>query len=156
MEYKSDVTGARIVINPCSFMEAFKLKSVLQRALISTGINIEEAFDEDLIKFIFSLDSSEEVMLCLFECLKRSQYNDVAIKPDVFDDLKAREDLYDIFFNCIKINLGPFLQSLLSKLGINVPADQLKGLLKQKLKTTSNSSAALSQGTGISEATPTE
>lgn len=156
MEYKSEVTGARIVINPCSFMEAFKLKSVLQRALISTGINIEEAFDEDLIKFIFSLDSSEEVMLCLFECLKRSQYNDVAIKPDVFDDLKAREDLYDIFFNCIKINLGPFLQSLLSKLGINVPADQLKGILKQKLKTTSNSSAALSQGTGISEATPTE
>lgn len=156
MEYKSEVTGARIVINPCSFMEAFKLKSVIQRALVSTGMNIEEAFDEDLIKFIFSLDSSEEVMLCLFECLKRSQYNDVAIKPDVFDDLKAREDLYDIFFNCIKINLGPFLKSLLSKLGINVPADQLKGLLKQKLKTTSNSSAALSQGTGISEATPTE
>ena len=123
MEYKSEATGARIVINPCSFMEAFKLKSVIQRALISTGINIEDAFEEDLVKFIFSLDSSEEVMLCLFECLKRSQYNDVAIKPDVFDDLKAREDLYDIFFNCIKINLGPFLQSLLSKLGINVPAD---------------------------------
>lgn len=156
MEYKSEATGARVVINPCSFMEAFKLKSVIQNALLSTGKNIEDLLDEDLGTVIFSLDGSEEVMLCLFECLKKSLYNGNAIKPDVFDDVKAREDLYEIFFNCIKVNLHPFLKTILSKLGINVPLDKLKGILTQKLATNSDSSAALSQSKGISAETPSE
>jgi len=156
MEYKSETTGARIVINPCSFIEAFKLKSVFEKALMSTGKNIEDLWYEDLATAIFAIDGSEEVMKCLFECLKRSQYDDKAIKPELFDDVKAREDLYEIFFNCIMVNLRPFLKTILSKLGINVPLDKLKGVLTQKLATTSDSSAALSQSKGISEETPRE
>ena len=156
MEYKSETTGARIVINPCSFMEAFKLKSVFQKALMSTGKNIEELWNEDLATIVFAVDGSEEVMLCLFECLKRSLYNGNAIKPEVFDDIKAREDLYEIFFNCIKVNLSPFLKTILSKLGINVPLDKLKGALTQKLATTSDLSVAPSQSKGISEETQSE
>jgi len=156
MEYKSEATGARVVINPCSFMEAFKLKSVLERALMSTGKNIEELWNEDLATVIFVVDGSEEVMQCLFECLRKSLYNGNAIKPEVFDDVKAREDLYEIFFSCIKVNLSPFLKTILSKLGINVPLDKLKGALTQKLATTSDSSAALSQSKGISAETQSE
>ena len=156
MEYKSEATGARIVINPCSLIEAFKLKATIQKALLEKGFNIEKIFEQDIYSMLFALDSSEEVFECLFECLKRSQYNDVAIKPEVFDDLKAREDLYDIFFNCMKVNLHPFFKKILSKLEIQLGMEDLKGDLKQKLKMNSASSAALSQNKGITAETPTE
>ena len=156
MEYKSEATGARIVINPCSLIEAFKLKSRIQKALLEKGFNVEKLFEQDIYSILFALDSSEDVFECLFECLKRSQYNDVAIKPDVFDDVKAREDLYEIFYNCLKVNLYPFFKKILSKLEIPAEVVDLKGNLKQKLKTKSDSSAALLQSKGISGETPTE
>lgn len=156
MEYKSEATGARIVINPCSFMEAFKLKSLIEKALLSTGKSVEELIDLDVTGIVFLIDSSEEVMMCLFDCLKRSLYDDKAIKPELFDDVKAREDLYEIFFNCMKVNLHPFLKQVLSKLQINVQMENLKGILTPKSKTNSDSSAALLQGKGISVETPKE
>ncbi len=156
MEYKSENTGARIVINPCSLIEAFKLKSKIQKALLDKGMNIEKLMEQDLLSIICALDSSEEVFECLFECLKRSQYNDVAIKPEVFDDVKAREDLYDIFFNCLKVNLYPFFKKTLSRLGIQLDSVNLKGNLKQTLGTKLDSSAVLSQSKGISVETQTE
>lgn len=156
MEYKSETTGARIVINPCSLIEAFKLKSKIQKALLDKGMNIEKLMEQDILTILCALDSSEEVVECLFECLKRSQYNDVAIKPEVFDDVKAREDLYDIFFNCLKVNLYPFFKKILSRLEIQLEPEDLKGSLTQKLGTKLDSSAALSQSKGISVGTQTE
>jgi len=156
MEYKSENTGARIVINPCSLIEAFKLKSKIQKALLDKGMNIERLMEQDILSIICALDSSEEVFECLFECLRRSQYNDVAIKPDVFDEPRAREDLYEIFYNCIKVNIYPFFKKVLSKLEIPQEAEKLKGSLKQKLEMKSDSSAALLQKTGISAETQTE
>ena len=156
MEYKSEATGARIVINPCSLIEAFKLKSKIQKALLDKGMNIEKLMEQDILTIICALDSSEEVVECLFECLKRSLYNDNAIKPEVFDDVTAREDLYDIFFNCLKVNLYTFFNKILSKLEIQLEPEDLKGNLKQKLGTKLDSSAALSQSKGITAGTPTE
>ena len=156
MEYKSEATGARIVINPCSLIEAFRLKSKMEKALLERGMSIDRLFEQDLYTVIMVLDSSEEVFECLFDCLRRSQYNDIAIKPDVFDDVKAREDLYEIFYNCLEVNIHPFFKKLLSKLGIQPEVEDLKGNLKQKLKTNSDSSAALSQSKGISAGTQTE
>ena len=153
MEYKSEATGARIVINPCSYVEARKLQTTLQKALLAQQLNLEQLWDSDIMTVIFALDSSEDVINSLFSCLKRSTYNDVAIKEEVFDDVKAREDLYEIFYNCIKINIYPFLKTVLSKLGIQQVLDKLKGNLKLTSETTSDSSAALSQGKGISEET---
>lgn len=156
MEYKSEATGARVIINPCSFVDAFRLKAVIQKALLSTGKGIEELLDEDVAAVIFAIDSSEEVMNCLFDCLRKSLYNGQAIKPEVFDDLKAREDLYEVFYNCMKVNLLPFLKTILSRLGINVTLDKLKGLLQQRLETNSDSSVAVSPNKGISAETQKE
>ena len=150
MEYKSEATGARVVINPCSLVEAFKLKNAIHKALLGQGLNIEQLMDVDIMTVIMYLDSSEDIFYCLFDCLKKSLYDDKAIKPEVFDDVKAREDLYEIFLNCIKVNLYPFFKSLLSKLGIQQYLERLKGNLKQTLGTKSDSSAAVSQGKGIS------
>ena len=156
MEYKSEATGAKIVLNPCSYVEARKLQTTIEKALLGQNLNIEEVLGADLLTVIFALDSSDELIDTLFMCLKKSTYNDLAIKPEVFDDVTAREDLYEIFGNCIKINIHPFLKKILSKLGIQQVLDNLKGNLKQALKTTSDSSAALSQNKGISAETPKE
>lgn len=156
MEYKSEATGAKIKINPCSFVEARKLQSTIQKALLNQQLNLEQLWSTDLMTVVFALDSSEDVVDCLFDCLKKSTYNDLAIKPDVFDDVKAREDLYEIFYNCIKVNIYPFLKTILSKLGIQEFLEKVKGNLKQSLKTSSDSSAALSQSKGISEETQKE
>ena len=156
MEYKSETTGARIVINPCSFVEAKKLQSTIQKALLGQQLNLDQLMDNDLMTIIFTLDSSDDILDCLFMCLKKSLYNDNSIKPELFDDLKAREDLYEIFYNCIKLNLYPFLKTLLSKLGIQQFLDKVKGNLTQTLKTKSDLSAAVSQSKGISEETQKE
>ena len=156
MEYKSEATGAKIVLNPCSYVEARKLQTTIEKALLGQNLNIEEVLGADLLTVIFALDSSDELIDTLFMCLTKSTYNDLAIKPEVFDDVTAREDLYEIFGNCIKINIHPFLKKILSKLGIQQVLDNLKGNLKQALKTTSDSSAALSQNKGISAETPKE
>lgn len=153
MEYKSETTGARIVINPCSYIEARRLQTTIEKALLNQNLNIEGLLGEDLLTIVFALDSSEEVIDMLFTCLKKSTYNDVSIKPEVFDDVTAREDLYEIFGNCIKINIHPFLKRILSKLGIQQVLDNLKGNLKQALKTTPGLSVAPSQNKGISEET---
>ena len=153
MEYKSEATGARIVINPCSYIEARKLQTTIEKALLNQNLNIEGLLGEDLLTIVFALDSSEEAIDMLFNCLKKSTYNDVSIKPEVFDDVTAREDLYEIFGNCIKVNIYPFVKRILSKLGIQQVLDNLKGSLKQSLKTTSPSPAAQSQSKGISEET---
>ena len=156
MEYKSEATGARIVINPCSLIEAFKLKSKIEKALSKQGMSLSEILEQDLTSVFLALDCDEDVFDCMFECLRQSQYNDIGIKPDVFDDVKAREDLYDIFFNCLKVNLYPFFKKILSRLEIQLQPEDLKGSLKQKLKTGSDSSAALSQSKGITAETQTE
>lgn len=156
MEYKSEATGASIVINPCSLIEAFKLKSKIEKALEKNGMSLSQILEQDLTAVFLALDSDEGVFDCMFECLKQSQYNGVGIKPDVFDDVKAREDLYDIFFNCLKVNIHPFFKKILSKLEIQLQPEDLKGNLKQKLKTGSDSSVALSQSKGITAETQTE
>ena len=156
MEYKSETTGARIVINPCSLTEAFKLKSLIEKSLVFGGRSIEELLDEDLMTLLLTVDSSEEVMLCLFDCLKKSTYNDIAIKPELFDDVKCREDLYEIFYNCIKVNIYPFFKKVLSKLKTNAQLGRWTDFLNQTSKTNSDSSVAVSQGGGISVETPKE
>jgi len=156
MEYKSETTGARVVINPCSFVDAFKLKNVIEKALLDKGLNIEQLLESDVLTVAFALDSSEEVVDCLFSCLKKSLYNDNAIKQEVFDDLNAREDLYEVFYNCIRVNVYPFFKPVLSRLGIQQFLERLKDSLKQKSMMKEVSSAVASQGKGISVETQSE
>ena len=103
MEFTAKETGAKVVLNPCSLVDAFKLKSAIQKALLENNINLEKALDEDLTMVLMALDSSEEVFKCMFDCLKKSTYNDIRITYDVFEDEQAKQDLYEVFFYCLKV-----------------------------------------------------
>lgn len=125
MEFTSENTGAKIVINPCSFQEAFRLKSAIQKALLRNNVSLEAALEQDITSLILAIDSDEEILDRMFDCLKKSTYDGIKITKDTFEDESARGDLYDIFFQCLKVNIYPFFKPLLSRFGIELKAPKM-------------------------------
>tara|TARA_R110000744_G_C19209653_1_gene545880 strand:- start:303 stop:719 length:417 start_codon:yes stop_codon:yes gene_type:complete len=121
MEYKSE-TGAKVVINPADWKDAVNLKSAIAKELSKSDVKIElddltNASDiSEFIKLFLVLDSSEVVYDNIFKCLARCTYHGEKITEDTFEDIKAREDYYEITFHCIKENLNPFFKGLRSRL----------------------------------------
>lgn len=121
MEFKAP-SGAKVVINPADFRDAMSLKSAIAKEISIADFNIDlnalsnEADVSELIKLFLSLDASENVYDKVFACLARCTRNGERITESTFDDVDAREDYYEIAFNCIKENLNPFLKGLRSRL----------------------------------------
>ncbi|MBQ0113345.1 MAG: hypothetical protein KBT03_09470 [Bacteroidales bacterium] len=132
MEFQTKENGAKVVINPCSLFDAFKLKSEIQKALLKNNIKIEEVFEKDIVSLFLALDSSEEIFKCMFACLKKSTYNDIKITEEVFEKEDARGDLYEVFFACLKVNIYPFFKPLLSQLGIQLEIPNVGESLKHE------------------------
>lgn len=120
MEFETKETGAKVVLNPCSLVDAFKLKSAIQKSLLANNLNLAKVLNEDVTQLFMALDSSEEVFNCMFDCLKKSTYNGVKITYETFEQEDARQDMYEVFFQCLKVNIYPFFKPLLSQLGINL------------------------------------
>lgn len=131
-DFKSELTGNRIVINPASFGEVLKLKNVLFGELKSHSLglkltgNTNELLNKeidftavlDFLKdVLIGADISEEVDAALWACLKNCTYQTTyRIDKDLFDKVpEAREDYYEIIISCIEENLRPFIKSLVSK-----------------------------------------
>ena len=131
-EFKGQ-NGAKIVINIARFEESARLRNAVGKELLKQNIDINDQAslakaDEELsssgsnllmtmAKILISCDISEEFNTALFVCLKYCTYNNIQIKPDLFDDVpEAREDYFPIVFECIQENVYPFIKGLLSKL----------------------------------------
>lgn len=118
-------SGKKVVLNPASLDKAFKLKALVEKALLKQDIKIMdifgkgEIFYEDLFNIAMAIDSDIEVFDACFECMDKSIYNDLKITKTVFEDESARGDLYEVLFYCLKVNVYPFFRHLLSSLGIN-------------------------------------
>lgn len=119
MEFTTESTGTKVVINPADLDSAFKLKSSLIKSLKAADIELADAFGEKLFDAIMAIDSSKEVFDDIFNCLKKSTYNGIKITKDVFEDESARSDIYEVFLYCLKVNVYPFFKSLLSQLSSN-------------------------------------
>lgn len=122
MEFTTKGNNVKVTIAPSSLNKAFKLKSVVEKAIIKQGMNIfdilgkGELLYEDAISIAMAIDSDEEVFNACFDCLDKSIYNGIKITKDVFEDEAARGDLYEVLFYCLKVNIYPFFKSLLSSL----------------------------------------
>ncbi len=112
-------SGARIVINFAPWKNAKMLKNAIERELArGKGYDLATAL---------MVDSSEEVDAALWPCLIRCTRNDEKIVETTFDSAEARKDYYDIIEACVKENLRPLAESLISKLtalGILIPLKQ--------------------------------
>lgn len=133
-DFKSEITGNRIIINVASWREATRLKNVILQEFkkFNFGIKLNsnnaiDVFDQEvdtagILDFIkntlISVEISEEFNEALFECLKHCTYKTAfKINEELFDNdtiPEAREDYYTIMYACIEENLRPFLKSLVS------------------------------------------
>lgn len=121
-------SGAKVVINPAGFTEAMALKNAVVKELGSAEINIDltrirETNLNSLLPLILQVDSSEQVNAALWVCLGRCLYNSEKISEKTFEAVKARVDYYEIAVACLKENISPFLDGLLSKLISILPAN---------------------------------
>lgn len=118
-------SGIKVVLNPASLDKAFKLKALVEKALLKQNIKIVDILEqgeilyEDLFNLAMAIDSDIEVFDACFDCMDKSIYNDLKITKAVFEDEAARGDLYEVLFYCLKVNVYPFFRHLLSSLGIS-------------------------------------
>lgn len=123
MEFTTKGNNVKVVINPAGLDKAFRLKSVVEKAVLKQGIKLMDVLSEESISYeqLFNLaiaiDSDIEVFEACFDCLEKSIYNNIKITKDVFEDETARGDLYEVLFYCLKVNVYPFFKHLLSSLG---------------------------------------
>lgn len=130
MEFLSK-NGAQVRINPADFEDAMDLQSAIFTEAAKAefkidGLSVDSEFDlSGLIKAGMSVAASKEVREILFKCLVRCTYKGQKITKQTFEDMDARKDYYEIVLACLKENLTPFFEGLLSKL------KPLSGLMKQ-------------------------
>lgn len=118
-------SNVKVVLNPASLDKAFKLKALVEKALLKQGIKLFDVLGEgeityeDLFNMAMAVDSDIDVFDACFECMEKSIYNNIKISKDVFEDEAARGDLYEVLFYCLKVNVYPFFRHLLSSFGIS-------------------------------------
>lgn len=135
-EFKATNTGNKIIINCAPTRDVLRLKQVILREMIKQPLglkmkegqqNIQDFIQQEvdatgIMEFIknviLSIDTSEDFLEAVFECLKYCTYKSTyRIDMDLFDDKtvpEAREDYYEIIVSCIEENLRPFGKSLIS------------------------------------------
>ena len=153
-EFKSQNTGNTIIINCAPTGIVLRLKKVILSELTKYPLgfklkenrnNIKELLNNEvdfvgIVEFIknviISIDTSEEFLDVIFECLQYCTYKKTyKINMDLFDDKsvpEAREDYYEIIFACVEENLRPFVKSLISLWKTHISTrqiDQLLGLM---------------------------
>ena len=117
MEFTTAENGVKVVINPASLDDAFKLKSSIQKAFKDNNLDPQQEISSgNILPLIMAMDGSTEVFDGIFACLAKSTYGGVKITKEVFESEQSRSDLYEVFYYCLKVNIYPFFRSLSSLL----------------------------------------
>lgn len=129
MEFTT-ASGVEAKMNAADFLSSMKLKKAILRAAKESNIdlvnldfsNLKGTALNSILQAILEADSSDDVEDALFKCLGRCTYGGIKITRDIFDNIdpeiakSARGDYYELVFHCLKENLLPFFQPLVSKL----------------------------------------
>lgn len=131
-EFNAENTGNRVVINVASLAEVKRLKQVIVSEmskhplgikLLGSGEVLDRQVDisgvlEFIKNVVLKVECSDEFDDAIFDCLKHCTYKTTyQITRDLFESdkcIEAREDYYEIIFECIEENLRPFIKSLIS------------------------------------------
>lgn len=111
-------SGAKVVINVGDFEDTIALKNAIMREASKSGALIGLNLSSDISKLASLaavVDSSPEVYVAMWPCLSRCTYNGEKITKKTFEPVEARKDYYDIVIECVKVNVTPFFESVLSK-----------------------------------------
>ncbi len=109
-------------ITMASFSDATDLQDAIANAVRGNNVDIPDSIDSKINVSTF-LDaalntiSDKKVRESLFVCAEKALYNDNKIDADFFEKEENRELYYPIMIELLKVNLGPFLDGLLSMFG---------------------------------------
>lgn len=111
-------SGSKVVINVGGFEDTIALKNAIIREASKNGALGSLNFSSDISKLASLaalVDSSPEVYAAIWPCLSRCTYDGEKITKKTFEPVEARKDFYDIVIECVKVNVTPFFESVLSK-----------------------------------------
>lgn len=148
-DFKSSITGNRIVINCATMKEVQKLKQVILNELKSNPFSFKlkgsdsDVMEKDvdlsgIIEFIknslIGIDISDDFTNAIYDCLKHCTYKSTfKIDEALFDNPEvpeAREDYYEIIFACVEENLRPFMKSLSSMWKTHIETGKIAQIFK--------------------------
>ncbi|MBZ5673711.1 MAG: hypothetical protein LAP61_05635 [Acidobacteriia bacterium] len=111
-------SGANIIIQAAPWPDAKKLKMAVEREAAGAGINLLDLKSDasGIVSAILRVDGADAVDAALWPCLARCLRGGQKITEQTFDDPEARKDYYEIVIECMKVNFGPLVESLASKL----------------------------------------
>lgn len=127
MDFKL-ASGAKLSVTEAPFVDAM----ALQKALLASVRGVPLA--QDIMKMdvsvlkdaVISAAISPEVESAVFRCADRATYDNIRVSEDLLNDPKigtrAREDFYEIAWNIIVVNCGPFFKRTFSRLKAALPA----------------------------------
>lgn len=109
-------SGSKLKVTLAPFVVARALYQAVLEELKTFHIDGNDEFDINFFKDLFCTGfSSKKIEGCLDECLKRVLYNDRKVTLETWDDVKAREDYFDVLLEVARVNLAPFTRNLLSR-----------------------------------------
>lgn len=114
-------SGVVVVINAAPWVDAKRLKMAIEKE-----VKLDGGFDLDkdaatLITMLLQTDGSVTVDAALLPCLARCTRDGHKITEQTFDDVLARKDYYAIVAACLRENLSPLVEGLLSELAKVIP-----------------------------------
>lgn len=124
--------GRELKITPAGFADAMALEKAIGRAIKGTSFSMPKIVTDaagkvdleksnidltGLIDLVLGAAVSDEVQACLFACAGRALLGTEKIDEAFFEKIENRELYYPIMVEIIKVNVGPFLKGLASKLG---------------------------------------
>lgn len=118
-DFKSS-SGATIKINIAPWADAKLLKKAVQKEV---DFNTSDLSQKWFIEQIFKIDGSDAFESALWACLRHCTYTPsgsppeevIRISPDLMNKPDMRKDYVEIVIACVKENLAPLVESLLSK-----------------------------------------
>jgi hypothetical protein len=113
-------SGAKLVVTLAPFTDSLALHKTLIRAARDLPITPDVLqMDVAALKdVLIEATTSQDVEKALFKCFERCVYNNMKVRPDLFDDPTvgetAREDYYSIAWAVVKVNCAPFVKRISS------------------------------------------
>jgi hypothetical protein len=112
------ISGAELRITPGAFGESKALYQSYLEELKALKMEAKTELDFNFYKdVILSALASKNFEACLYVCMRRCVYKGKRLEnvDEVFEDLEARGDYFEVCFEVAKENLLPFLKNLSQK-----------------------------------------
>lgn len=115
-------SGGKLAITRAPFPDSMALHKALLRSGsgLPAGVELMQMDVSALRDVLINAATSDEVERALFKCFERCTYESVRITPQIFDDPKigtqAREDYYEAASEVVKVNCGPFVKRIVTRL----------------------------------------